>query len=144
MISCKLVHDTARARNVHVSLDSAGGRFELRIRDDDAGFDPNQAPRGMGIGNLRARAREFGGEFELTSRPGGGTSVRLLIPYTVPTPGEHRRQARNWGFALILCILVFAYSKVPAILALGIWAAIPFTRALVAWRRTRKRDEAAG
>lgn len=65
----------ARAASVLVTLGGADGRAELRVQDDGAGFDPNQAPRGMGVANMRARAREFGGKLELASRPGAGAAA---------------------------------------------------------------------
>ena len=34
----------------------------------------------MGIGNMRARAAEFGGTFDLDSSPGRGTTITLSIP----------------------------------------------------------------
>jgi len=72
----------ARANNVTVSLGSFIDRLELRIQDDGAGFDQLQARRGAGITNMRARAEEFGGNFNVTSGPGSGTTVVLSIPYT--------------------------------------------------------------
>lgn len=65
----------ARAMNVTVALEAVRGRFDLRIRDDGSGFDQNQASAGMGTANMHARAEEYGGEFELASRSGAGTSV---------------------------------------------------------------------
>jgi signal transduction histidine kinase len=71
----------ARAQHVWVRLGTVAGRAELSIRDDGAGFDPNQSRRGMGTANMHTRAEEFGGSFELASAPGSGTTVRFSVPY---------------------------------------------------------------
>src|SRR5262249_46142572 len=72
----------ARAGAVQVYLGSVNGQVQLRIQDDGAGFDLNQQARGQGIGNMRARAAEFGGTVELISQPGSGTSVVFSVPHS--------------------------------------------------------------
>ena len=73
----------------------------LEVSDDGAGFDPGtlggvagsgQAlPRpaedavaltGLGLAGMRERAELLGGNLELTSAPGRGTTVRLTVPFT--------------------------------------------------------------
>jgi hypothetical protein len=85
----------ARASHVLVSLDSAEGRLELIVQDDGAGFDPNQASRGMGAANMRARAEEFGGHVELSSSLEAGTTVKFAIPYASSSAAGSRRKYRN-------------------------------------------------
>ena len=52
---------------------------ELIMHDDGAGFDPAEvSPENMGIKIMTERAEEIGGEFQLSSVIGKGTSVRLL------------------------------------------------------------------
>ncbi len=133
----------ARAKNVHVNLDSAAGRFQLRIRDDGAGFDTNQAARGMGIENLRARAKEFGGEFDLASCPGWGTSVKFSIPYVQGAPEVYRRQVLISGAVILAAIFGLVFTKSPVYFAIGLASVIMFTRQFVAWRRTRRLGEAS-
>ena len=67
----------------------------LSIRDDGRGFDPaalEDAPprpssdRRLGLPSLRERLAALGGRFELASRPGIGTEVRLTVPLHPPTP----------------------------------------------------------
>ncbi len=48
--------------------------------DDGTGFDPARSPRGMGLDNLEARATRNGGELQLESSPGVGTSVIARLP----------------------------------------------------------------
>lgn len=75
----------ASARNVEVVLDARHEGADLRITDDGRGFDPSAAPPPghHGLGNMRARAVELGATLDVTSRPSGGTTVRLWVPSRV-------------------------------------------------------------
>ena len=76
----------AGASSVEVELSVAADGGELRIRDDGAGFDPTLPVRGNGRGSglglkgMAERARLAGGELDVRSAPGSGTTVRLRIP----------------------------------------------------------------
>jgi signal transduction histidine kinase len=131
----------ARAKNVWVQLDAMTGKLTLRIRDDGEGFDTNQGRRGMGLANIHTRAQEFGGIFEISSRPGGGTSIAVAVPYFVPRKEDHGSMALIMGAVLLLSIpsLLKNYS-VGWVTAL---VAIEFTRQLTAYIRTRKSNEVA-
>ncbi|MFI5824255.1 sensor histidine kinase [Streptomyces rishiriensis] len=80
------VREHAHAVNVQVTLETRGDRVELEVRDDGAGFVtglpgvPPQAARGLGLPAARARLRECGGDLEVGSAPGRGTSVRATVP----------------------------------------------------------------
>jgi signal transduction histidine kinase len=63
-------------------------RTQLRVRDDGGGFDPGRPGRsnaqdpaatGLGLRGMAERARLVGGELDVRSAPGGGTSVTLSI-----------------------------------------------------------------
>jgi two-component system sensor histidine kinase UhpB len=77
----------AGATAVELELDEEDGRAELRVRDDGVGFDPGAIPRagsegpgaGLGLGGMAERARLVGGELDVRSAPGGGTSVTLRV-----------------------------------------------------------------
>jgi signal transduction histidine kinase len=70
----------ARAQHVGVRVASAGRELQIEIRDDGAGFDPAAANQGTGLGSLHDRATRLGGRLEVTSSPGQGTIVRLVVP----------------------------------------------------------------
>jgi signal transduction histidine kinase len=70
----------AQAQKVEVFAQSDGDWLQLVIRDDGTGFDPETAGRGMGLLNMRERARRLGGDFELESTEGLGTSVTIRLP----------------------------------------------------------------
>jgi len=81
------VYKHAAARRVHVSLAQCDGCGVLEIRDDGRGFDLTaQAPparrRGWGMISMRERSALAGGEFEVRSAAGLGTTVRVQVPLT--------------------------------------------------------------
>jgi two-component system sensor histidine kinase UhpB len=71
----------AGATAVEIELSVNGNGAELRVRDDGAGFDPTAVPSGgLGLKGMAERARLVGGELDVRSTPGGGTTVTLRIP----------------------------------------------------------------
>jgi two-component system sensor histidine kinase UhpB len=68
------------ASRVEVTLARKDGRFELSVADDGSGFTFEQATSGLGLGGMRERALLVGGELDIESRPGHGTTVRLWVP----------------------------------------------------------------
>jgi two-component system, NarL family, sensor histidine kinase UhpB len=76
----------AGATAVEVDVEVAPERIELRVRDDGAGFEPgalsrvgSAGPGGLGLRGMAERARLAGGELDVRSVPGGGTTVTLRI-----------------------------------------------------------------
>lgn len=73
----------ARASRVSVILRERNGKFELIVEDDGEGFDPETAMgrrRGAGISGMRERAALAGGELDLESAPGRGTTIFVRVP----------------------------------------------------------------
>lgn len=72
----------AGARRLVVELATAGRELRLRVADDGAGFTPDAAgPAGhYGIRGMRERAALLGGELQIGSAPGAGTTVTLRVP----------------------------------------------------------------
>ena len=70
----------ARARTVTVHLRRDGNQVVLEVVDDGCGFDSETTHEGgMGLGSMRERAAEIGGEFQIRSAPGAGTTVRVAV-----------------------------------------------------------------
>jgi signal transduction histidine kinase len=71
----------AAATSVTIYLREKNGRIELEIVDDGTGFDPDQTngPGGMGLDNMRIRAKKLGGSLTIHSEPGGGTKITAAI-----------------------------------------------------------------
>jgi two-component system nitrate/nitrite sensor histidine kinase NarX len=71
----------AQASAVRVSVDN-GRDFTLRVRDDGKGFAPAQlleSDEHVGLGIMRERALRLGGELDISSAPGQGATVSLLL-----------------------------------------------------------------
>lgn len=67
------------AHQVEVQLAAHNGGVELRVADDGAGFRPSGGHRGLGLDGMAERARLLGGQLEIDSRPGAGTTVSLRL-----------------------------------------------------------------
>jgi len=72
----------AGALQLSVQLEYGPAEVALEVRDDGQGFAADQAPAPghFGLTGMRERAAAIGGALEVTSEPGGGTAVRLLVP----------------------------------------------------------------
>jgi PAS domain S-box-containing protein len=83
-ISQEALHNVvkhAAARQVTVSIDRDNGAVRLRIVDDGKGFDAASVPDGhLGLAGMRARAHKIGASLGVTSGPGSGTTVEVLVP----------------------------------------------------------------
>jgi signal transduction histidine kinase len=69
----------AQAQAVTVEVREHGGMIDMVIRDDGVGFSVTDPLTGGGLLTMRERVRLAGGEFDLQSRPGGGTEVRVRV-----------------------------------------------------------------
>ncbi len=70
----------AHASTVFVKMGLDHGHFFLEIRDDGHGFPkglPKNTTGGNGLGNLKKRAENLGGQLEIISMPEKGTTVLL-------------------------------------------------------------------
>jgi two-component system, NarL family, sensor histidine kinase UhpB len=76
----------AGARRVEVDLSVGESGAALRVSDDGAGFDPSRpgdrggGETGLGLHGMAERARLAGGELDVRSSPGSGTTVTLRLP----------------------------------------------------------------
>jgi len=75
-------HASSRRTVVSTRLESSS--WIVEVADDGRGFDVSavaaRGRRNFGLQFMRERAELIGGQFEVRSRPGGGTVVRLSIP----------------------------------------------------------------
>ncbi len=69
----------AHASTIVVSIDVVGAAVALRVEDDGIGFDPATNLFESGIATMHAFAHLAGGEVEIASRPGHGTTVTGLL-----------------------------------------------------------------
>jgi signal transduction histidine kinase len=73
----------AHASRVEVMVWTTSDRVLLEIHDDGLGFDPEKVhlTLGHGISNMQIRARNAGGDVEITTVPGEGTTIMAWVPY---------------------------------------------------------------
>ena len=76
------VNKHAKAQKLFVQLEYRPAELALEVRDDGQGFAPDQAPSAghYGLTGMRERAATIGATLDVTSEPGGGTTVRLRVP----------------------------------------------------------------
>ena len=130
----------ARATKVAVFLTAGGGRLDLMIRDNGAGFELTRQRRGMGIGNMFARAAEAGGTLDLNSGPGAGTKVVLSIPYRATTAKDYRRAAWANGVLLVLALVTLFWRRDPNMLIVAVLCLAASAGCLAAYRKMRKEE----
>jgi two-component system sensor histidine kinase DevS len=73
----------AHAKQAKVHLWTTNNRVLLEVVDDGSGFDINEASvtLGHGLSNMQVRAHKVGGDVEITSKPGEGTTVLAWVPW---------------------------------------------------------------
>jgi PAS domain S-box-containing protein len=86
-ISQEALHNVvkhAAARQVTLSIDRPADGVRLRIVDDGRGFEAATVPDGhLGLAGMRARAEKIGALLDVTSKPGTGTTIEVIVPETV-------------------------------------------------------------
>jgi signal transduction histidine kinase len=78
----------ANASVIEAELAFGDKTFGLRIRDDGAGFDPEQLERSelgghWGVRGMRERAATIKGKLEVWSEKGAGTEIELTVPAAI-------------------------------------------------------------
>ena len=68
------------ASSVSVDIRREDGAVALAIEDDGDGFEVDRARRGLGLDGMAERARLVHGQFEVSARPGRGTTLSLRVP----------------------------------------------------------------
>ncbi len=82
LVSNTIAH--AGARRVDISLQLEGDRMALEVTDNGRGHDPQHWSHGLGLGGVRKRVKQLGGNVEWTEMELGGIRCRVRIP-TFPT-----------------------------------------------------------
>lgn len=70
-------HSAATAVSLHLHQNSK--TLHLQIVDNGQGFDPQGNTTGFGLQGMRERTAALGGQFFLSSQPGKGCQIRVLI-----------------------------------------------------------------
>lgn len=70
----------ANATHVNITITKAAGKINLVIADNGKGIEQNKnAYNGNGINNMKARAEELNGSFQIFSKNGEGTKIEVNI-----------------------------------------------------------------
>lgn len=83
----------ARAHRIDVVVATQGGEVLLRVTDDGVGpgeVKPRGEAGGHGVGNMRTRAEELGGQLDIGHGPEGGTRVTWRVPLTASSVAPAR------------------------------------------------------
>ncbi len=71
----------AGASRVTVTLGTSGASCQVVVRDDGVGFDPGEVcKKSLGLVGMRERVLMVGGEIEIASARGAGTTVIVRVP----------------------------------------------------------------
>ena len=70
----------AQASQVAVTIKEEQGTINLSITDNGKGFDTQQKTTHLGLIGIRERAHSLQGELKLTTAPGKGTSIQVIVP----------------------------------------------------------------
>ena len=77
----------AQASNIEVDMRYSGSSFQLRIRDDGKGIDPEIVAEGRaghyGVPGMRERAKRIGAHLNFWTGDGAGTEIELSIPASI-------------------------------------------------------------
>jgi two-component system CheB/CheR fusion protein len=77
------IHKHANAKKVSVLLEKRNGKIVLIVEDDGIGFNKENKKiksKGIGLSGMSERAKILGGELEIESEPGSGTTVFARVP----------------------------------------------------------------
>jgi signal transduction histidine kinase len=66
------------------------GKICLRVKDSGEGFDshPAEPAEGLGLANMRERARLVGGRMIVSSLPSKGTRIEVIVPMDLSKEGS--------------------------------------------------------
>jgi PAS domain S-box-containing protein len=67
-----------KGNRVALSLSKSDGTFALAIRDNGQGFDLAKVQKGLGLESMKERVELSGGEFQIESGIGQGTTIRAI------------------------------------------------------------------
>jgi len=70
----------AFANEIKVEFKKGVNELLLHISDDGIGFNVNKAKKGIGLQNMLSRVNECQGTFEVKSKKGEGTTIKVTIP----------------------------------------------------------------
>ena len=74
----------AAATSIRVTVTGHQEGLDVTVVDDGIGFDVERHKPGLGLRGIEERARELGGQVEIRSVKGAGTSLLIRLPFDAP------------------------------------------------------------
>jgi PAS domain S-box-containing protein len=74
------IHKYAQAKSLSIEMKKRNNQLILIITDDGIGFDVTTVRKGIGLANIQRRVEMFSGAFKMTSAPGEGCRLEIIIP----------------------------------------------------------------
>jgi signal transduction histidine kinase len=89
----------SQATRVNLSLQDADKCIRLSVTDNGAGFSTKAAskPMSFGLAGMQERARLLGGKLNVSSQPGKGVAVRLVLPKDSARVVLHGKNTRTFN-----------------------------------------------
>lgn len=81
----------AQPETIQITLTYQADSIGLQVRDDGCGFDPQAVSAGLrnfGLKGLHMRTKKIHGSLNITSQPGAGTSVEMVVPLNKTQPAR--------------------------------------------------------
>jgi signal transduction histidine kinase len=90
----------AAATHVQIRLRRDARMVYGLLRDDGVGFAVDQvvhqkAPQGLGLLGMQERVEALGGTLQITSAPGQGMTLQIMLPVDPGREGHHRDGAQR-------------------------------------------------
>ena len=76
----------AQAKELTIQVIRRDDSVNLTVEDDGIGFDPQGTDHGLGLASIQRRATSIGGEMQLNTAPGKGTSINIDFPLITNLP----------------------------------------------------------
>jgi signal transduction histidine kinase len=84
----------AKASTARIAVQSQSGTLCFTVSDDGTGYDARHTPMGSGQRNMADRLAALGGQLDVRSAPGQGTTITGHLPVPV-TSGDHATGSRQ-------------------------------------------------
>jgi signal transduction histidine kinase len=78
--SLQNIYKHAEAKFVKINFELKNQFILLEIKDDGNGFEINKVKKGIGLKNIASRVEDLGGDLNINSMRGKGTTILALIP----------------------------------------------------------------
>jgi signal transduction histidine kinase len=83
----------AHAHEILIQAEAREGVLSIEVKDDGVGFEPrSRNRRGLGLLGMTERVKKLGGELQVVSQPGQGSSIVARMPLTKGPPDIHHEE----------------------------------------------------